>query len=70
MGNEKTPLLTAVFSDAAQNAARKILALRKLTRETGTRTTRTQNSILQTLSPEVLAEVAVILAGLGQGGAQ
>jgi hypothetical protein len=54
----------------AEKALRQILALRQLTRETGTRTTKTQNSILQTLSPQVLAEVAEALASPDEGGAR
>ena len=64
---ETNPLLPTTLSPAAQKALRQILALRQLTRETGTRTTRTQNSILQALSPQALAEVAEVLAGL-EGG--
>jgi hypothetical protein len=41
--------------------AEKILALRQLTAETGTATTRTQNDILRSLPDDVLAEVAVRL---------
>jgi len=68
MGNEKAaPSPATTASEATQKAARQILALRQLTRETGTITTRTQNSILQSLLPEVLAEVAEILADV-EGG--
>ena len=69
MRNDKNPPLPATPSDAAQKAIRQILALRQLTHETGTRTTRTQNAILQSLSPQVLAEVAEILAAF-KGGRQ
>jgi hypothetical protein len=45
----------------AQEAVARIIALRKLTEATGTITTRVQNRILQSLSDDVLAEVAVAL---------
>ena len=67
MRHETTPL-PPTLSSAAQNAARKILALRQLTRETGTKTTKPQNAILQSLSVEVLTEVAEFLAGLNEDG--
>jgi hypothetical protein len=44
-----------------QEAVTKIRALRKLSRTTPVQTHKTQYQILQSLSPEVLAEVAVIL---------
>ena len=43
----------------------KILALRDLTRETGTITTRSQNNILQSLPDDVLAEVSLRLKRAG-----
>ena len=70
MRKETSPPLPTSLSPDAQKALRQILALRQLTRETGTRTTKTQNSILQALSVEVLAEVAEALASLDEGGAQ
>jgi hypothetical protein len=50
-----------------RDAVRDILALRDLTKATGTATTRTQNDILRTLSPKALTRVAVILATLQEG---
>lgn len=44
-----------------QDAASKILALRKLTEQTGFRTGRSQNAILHSLNPDELAAVAEIL---------
>jgi hypothetical protein len=41
--------------------AEKILALRQLTAETGTATTRSQNDILRALPDDILVEVAVRL---------
>ncbi len=45
-----------------EDAVSKINALRKLTRETGCITRRTQSMILGTLAPDVLTAVAEILA--------
>jgi hypothetical protein len=45
-----------------EDAVSKINALRKLTRETGCITRRTQSMILGTLKPDVLTAVAEILA--------
>jgi hypothetical protein len=47
-------------------ALEQIRALRKLTRETGTHTTLTQNNILRALTPEVLTAVALELAKDGK----
>ena len=47
-------------------ALEQVRALRRLTRENGVRTTLTQNNILQTLPPDVLAAVAVELAKDGR----
>lgn len=44
-----------------KEAAAKILALRRLTKETGFRTTRSQNDILALLNPDELAAVAEII---------
>jgi hypothetical protein len=63
-GNQ-TPLHQEV-----QKAVRELVALRNLTKQTGTVTLRTQNSILQKLSPGALTRVAVILAELEEGGAK
>jgi hypothetical protein len=46
---------------SAKEAANRILALRELTRVSGTATTRTQNEILRSLSGNVLTEVALLL---------
>jgi hypothetical protein len=70
MKSEARPPLPTSLSIDAQKALRQILALRKLTRDTGTRTTKTQNGVLQALSPAVLAEVAEVLAGLDEGSAR
>lgn len=69
MRKETKPPFPKTVSDAAQKAIRQIMALRQLTRQTGTRTTKTQNAILQALPADVLAEVAEILAGLDSGRA-
>jgi hypothetical protein len=63
MEGNQTPLDLEV-----QTAVREIIALRKLTLKTGTITLRTQNHVLQKLSPDALAKVAVILAALEEGG--
>jgi len=71
MSKDITPPQPATpISADAKKALRQILALRQLTRQTGTRTTKTQNSILQALAPAVLAEVAEALASLEEGGAK
>jgi hypothetical protein len=70
MRSETRPPLPTSLSTRAQKALRQILALRKLTYDTGTRTTKTQNAVLQALSADVLAEVAEVLAGLDEGGAK
>jgi hypothetical protein len=63
MEGNQTPLDLEV-----QTAVRETLALRWLTARTGTITHRTQNHILQKLSPEALARVAVILAEMEEAG--
>lgn len=45
-----------------KEAVEKIRALRKLSRETPVKTNKTQYQILESLSPDVLAEVAVLLS--------
>jgi len=50
------------LSPAAQTALTTILNLRKLTEKTGTRTTRAQNDILQSLDSPDLAAVANALS--------
>ena len=47
----------------AHRALRLVMALRELTKQTGTRTTRSQNHILQALSDEELTLVADLLRG-------
>ena len=49
-------------SSEVQEAVSKINALRKLTRDTGCITNRTQSKILQALEPDVLTAVAETLA--------
>lgn len=53
------------ISPAAQTALATILNLRQLTRDTGTKTRRTQNEVLQKLNSEDLQAVANELARLG-----
>jgi hypothetical protein len=53
-----TPTLSANAATALQT----ILNLRKLTRETGTKTTRSQNDVLQSLNSVDIAAVANALA--------
>jgi len=47
--------------ESTRDALRTVIALRKLTEDTGTRTTRAQNEILQSLSDEDLATLASAL---------
>jgi hypothetical protein len=49
------------MTNEQQHAVDAVLALRALTRETGTKTTRTVNNILQKLSDEDLTIVAQVL---------
>ena len=63
-GNQ-TPL-----DQEVQKAVRELVALRNLTKQTGTVTLRTQNGILQKLTPEALTRVAVILAEFEKGGSR
>jgi hypothetical protein len=53
---------TTELSPAAQKALATIINLRKLTRETGTITTRAQNDILRALNSSDIAAVANALA--------
>ena len=46
---------------AITSTVERLHALREITRTTGTRTTRAQNTILQQLPDEVLTEVALLL---------
>jgi hypothetical protein len=46
-------------------AVERILALRRLTAETGVKTYKSQSAILETLQPQVLAAVALILTDKG-----
>jgi hypothetical protein len=48
---------------------RGVLALRKLTRDTRTQTSKSQGALLQALSPAVLTRVAVILAEMEESPA-
>ncbi len=52
----------------AQEAIEKLLALKELTRETGTITARAQREILRSLQGEVLIEVAVFFRRLNAEG--
>jgi hypothetical protein len=52
-----------------QEAVKKVLALRQLTRESGCITSRTQSKILQALTPDELVEAAEILANAGNNSA-
>lgn len=47
--------------ESTRDALRTVIALRKLTAETGTRTTRSQNEILRALSDEDLTALATAL---------
>jgi hypothetical protein len=49
------------MTDVQKSAVEKIQALRKLTNETGFRTTRSQNELLASLSANDLAVVALAL---------
>lgn len=55
-------LTTEPLSEAQQKALTTILNLRKLTRETGTITTRSQNDVLRALNSADIAAVANALA--------
>ena len=46
-----------------RDAFERIIALRKLTAETGVKTYKTQSAILESLSPQYLAAVALLLNG-------
>jgi hypothetical protein len=53
-------------SRTVQDAVSKIVALRKLTRESGCITKNTQSQILRALTPDELTAVAEILARRGE----
>jgi hypothetical protein len=53
--------MTEPNTELVQKAVRQLLALRKLSRETGTQTTRTQNEILRSLPAAELIAVAELL---------
>jgi hypothetical protein len=55
-------LITEPLTGAQQQALTTILNLRKLTRETGTFTTKAQNDVLRALNSEDIAAVANALA--------
>jgi hypothetical protein len=54
--------LTEPLSEAQQKAFTTIINLRRLTRETGTFTTKAQNEVLRALNSEDIAAVANALA--------
>jgi hypothetical protein len=63
MNNEMISTInTTVLTPQQTAAVQTILNLRRLTRETGTRTTRAQNDILQALSSVDVSAVANALA--------
>jgi hypothetical protein len=63
MNNEMISTInTTVLTPQQTAAVQTILNLRRLTRETGTRTTRAQNDILQALSSVDVSSVANALA--------
>lgn len=53
--------MTEPNTELVQKAVRQLMALRKLSRETGTQTTRTQNEILRSLPAAELIAVAELL---------
>jgi hypothetical protein len=53
-----------------QNIANCVVALQKLTKSSGTKTERTQGKLLQTLSPEDLTQVALLVSQMVEGGAR
>lgn len=55
--------MTDPNAQLVQKAFRQLQALRKLARETGTQTTRTQNEILRSLPAAELVAVAELLNG-------
>jgi hypothetical protein len=57
-----TEATSTAQSSVVQEAVSKILALRRLTSESGCITTRTQSKILQALTPDELVAAARILA--------
>jgi len=59
---ERTDMTIETLSPSAQQALTSILNLRKLTRETGTITTRAQNDVLRALNSVDIAAVANALA--------
>jgi len=64
MTEGKAPRTAPSFAtkDVVKETAAKIIALRKLSRESGCITTRTQSKLLQALNEEQLTAVAQILA--------
>ena len=61
MQNSNPPSPTDI---QAKRALEEILALRQLTKTTGTQTTRTQNRILRSLSEPAITRVALLLKAL------
>lgn len=55
-------MTTTTLSSSAQQALTTILNLRRLTKETGTITTRAQNEVLRALNSQDIAAVANVLA--------
>ena len=66
-GNTATPTERTYTEAELLEIVKKVRALRKLTRITGTITTRSQGALLRALPDDVLTRVAVLLA---DGGAR
>jgi hypothetical protein len=62
MSNTMTEATRMAESGRVQDAVSKIIALRKLTQESGCITKNTQSAILRALTPDELTAVAEILA--------
>ena len=58
----KTPLTKEQEDTLVRETVQDILALRKLTKDCQTQTSRTQGAILQALEPNILTRVARVLA--------
>jgi len=64
------PTLTREQEDTlVHDTVRGVLALRKLTRDTRTQTSKSQGALLQALSPPLLTRVALILAEMEEAPA-
>jgi hypothetical protein len=70
MSNTNQPAVTVPSKQdiSVQEAIKDLLALRKLTAATGTRTDRTQNELLRQLDAPVLVRVARILVEMEEAG--